>query len=354
MTDTNHAPVPGQSEILPRRVPWRAVIVFVLVACGLAWAVVLPLWLDGGLANPISGLLLPVMMFTPTVAMLVVVLMLRTPAQHRLRFLGMWPLRPAGRTILFLAIGLFGPWVLSLLIAGLAALCGWAILDPEQSVVAQQLAATLPGDVDRELIMTVIIVQIVATPFNAILSSMLAVGEELGWRGWLTPALRPLGTWATLLITGVVWGLWHAPIILLGYNFARPDVSGVLLMVAGCVAWGILLGWMRLRSASVWPAVLAHGSLNASAAVFLALFDARRLDLALAGPLGVAAWIVLAIVIAILLFTGQFRRQPVPPPPATATPVPVWAPAPQQARQRSHDEVADTGGNGSDTDGRAG
>lgn len=351
MTDMTHNPAAGDSAVFPHRVPWRAVIVFVILACGLAWAVALPLWLDGGLANPISGLLLPVMMFTPTMAMLVVVLVLRSPAQHRLRFLGMWPLRPAGRTILFLVLGLFGPWVLSLVIAGVSALFGWAIIDPERSVVAQQLAATLPGDVDRELIMTVIIVQIVATPFNAILSSLLAVGEELGWRGWLTPALRPLGTWATLLLTGVIWGLWHSPIILLGYNFARPDLFGVLLMVVGCVAWGILLGWMRLRTASVWPAVLAHGSLNASAAVFLALFDAGRLDLALAGPLGAAAWIVLAVVIAILLLTGQFRRQPTPLMPVAWSPAPGAVSAPP-ASSGSH--VADIGDSRSDTDGRAG
>lgn len=351
MTDSTLLPASGQPAIFPSRVPWRAVIVFVIVACGLAWAVTLPLWLNGGLANPIAGLLLPVMMFTPTIAMLVVVLVLRSPAQHRLRFLGMWPLRPAGRTILFLVLGLFGPWLLSLVIAGVSALFGWATIDPQNSVVAQQLAATLPGEVDRELITTVIIVQIVATPLNAILSSLLAVGEELGWRGWLTPALRPMGTWATLLLTGVIWGLWHSPIILLGYNFARPDLSGVLLMVVGCVAWGILLGWMRLRSASVWPAVLAHGSLNASAAVFLALFDAGQLDLALAGPLGVAAWIVLAVVIVILLLTGQFRRQPTPLFPVAWGHAPMSASAPASS---SGSDVADFGGNGSDTDGRAG
>ena len=60
MTDMTHNPAAGDSAVLPHRVPWRAVIVFVILACGLAWAVALPLWLDGGLANPISGLLLTV------------------------------------------------------------------------------------------------------------------------------------------------------------------------------------------------------------------------------------------------------------------------------------------------------
>ena len=80
-------------------------------------------------------------------------------------------------------------------------------------------------------------------------------------------------------------------------------------MIGGCMAWGVLLGWLRLRSASVWPAVLAHGSLNAAAGLIV-IFAASQPDLALAGPLGLAGWIVAAAVIAVLVVTGQFREQP--------------------------------------------
>jgi hypothetical protein len=146
-------------------------------------------------------------------------------------------------------------------------------------------------------------------PLGALVNAGFAFGEELGWRGWLLPALRPLGTWPALLLSGVIWGLWHSPVILLGYNFGRTDVTGVLFMVGGCVAWGVLFGWLRLRSGSVWPAVVAHGSLNAAAGMVV-LFAATHPDLALAGPLGVAAWLVAAVVILVLLLTGQFRVQP--------------------------------------------
>ena len=90
---------------------------------------------------------------------------------------------------------------------------------------------------------------------------------------------------------------------------ARTDLTGVLLMIGGCVAWGILLGWLRLRSASVWPAVIAHGSLNAAAGLVL-IVAATQPDKALAGPLGVATWIVLALLTVVLVLTGQFRAQP--------------------------------------------
>jgi membrane protease YdiL (CAAX protease family) len=157
-----------------------------------------------------------------------------------------------------------------------------------------------------------IVTQLVTMPIAAAtINALLAFGEELGWRGFLVPALRPLGTWATLLLSGLIWGLWHAPVILLGYNFARTDASGVLFMVGGCVAWGVLLGWLRLRSASVWPAVFAHGALNASAGLIGMLYAAgTTYDMAHAGPLGVAGWIACALVVVVLMVTGQLRKQP--------------------------------------------
>lgn len=82
-------------------------------------------------------------------------------------------------------------------------------------------------------------------------------------------------------------------------------------MVGGCVAWGVLFGWARLRTGSVWPAVVGHGALNASAGLFLVVGAAEApFDPALVSPLGVAGWIVLAAVTLTLALTGQFKRQP--------------------------------------------
>jgi uncharacterized protein len=69
---------------------------------------------------------------------------------------------------------------------------------PEPRVVAAaQIAAAL----------------LVAPAINAI----PAFGEEWGWRGWLLPRLIGLDTWPALLLSGLVWGIWHAPLTLLGY-----------------------------------------------------------------------------------------------------------------------------------------
>ena len=295
---------------LHSRVPWTAVTVFVAVSFALAWLVALPLWQGDGLAEPISVFLLPVMMFTPAVAVLIVTFVMRVPAPgHRARFLGLWPLRPAKRVIWLMVAGWLVPPLLVGLSILLSAALGFVQLDLTFAALSAELEKAVPAGAPLPPVQIIVFAQLAMIPLGALFNSIFAFGEEIGWRGWLLPALRPLGTWPALILSGAIWGLWHSPLILLGYNFGRTDITGVLFMIGGCVAWGVLLGWLRLRSASVWPAVIAHGSLNAAAGMVV-IFAAAQPDLALAGPLGIAAWIVVALVVVVLVLTGQFQRQP--------------------------------------------
>ncbi|MFS2280238.1 type II CAAX endopeptidase family protein [Microbacterium sp. OR21] len=291
-----------------------AIIGYIVIAMGLAWLVALPLWLGDGLASPLAGLVLPVMMYTPAVAVLFVMLVLRpVPRGQRLRFLGIWPLRPVKRVIWMSVIGLFGTIAVVVLSLAIAALCGWITLDLVTfSGFAEVLEAGPGGAVALPPLGILVTAQLLALPVAAVtVNAVAAFGEEIGWRGFLVPALRRYGTWPALLISGAVWGLWHAPIILLGHNFGRTDITGVLLMTAGCLAWGVLLGWLRLRSGSVWPAVFAHGAVNAAAGLPTLLYAAgTRPDPALAFTLGASGWIACALVTVVLLLTGQFGRQP--------------------------------------------
>jgi len=291
-----------------------ATIAFVVLAFAIAWLIALPLWLGNGLAEPYAAVLLPVLMYAPAAALLIVLLVFKpVPRGQRLRFLGMWPLRPAKRVVWLMVLGLLVPPLLVFVSVMLAGAFGWISLDLVRfSGFTEVLTSALPAGMPVPPAVVVIISQAVAIPLAAAtINALAAFGEEVGWRGFLVPALQRYGTWPALLISGAIWGLWHAPIILLGYNFGRTDITGVLLMVGGCIAWGVLLGWLRVRSASMWPAVFAHGALNASAGMFAWFYLAgTTTDLALSGPLGVAGWITCAIVIVILLLTGQFRRRP--------------------------------------------
>ena len=308
MTESTHQ----SSAQFPDRVPWLAVVAFIVVAFGLAWLVALPLWANGGLRNPMAKVVLVVMMYAPAAAALAVLQTVQRPRPTSIAaYLGVWPLRPEGRTLLFCLIGIFGG--ASLIIAGvfLAAALGFVRLD---LVHFSGFRAVVEYKTHRPLSKPaglLVAVQILMLPAGAMLNSVATVGEELGWRGWLLPSLRPLGTWPALIISGAVWGLWHAPIILLGYNFNEPNLFGVAMMTGNCVVLGILVGWLRLRSASVWPAVFAHGSINAAAGfASLVAMAGTSMDPVIAGPGGWVTWIVMGVVIAVLAATGQFRLQP--------------------------------------------
>ena len=304
------------TERMPK-VGLSAIVAYVLVAMGLAWLVALPLWLGNGLATPGATLLLPVMMYAPAAAVLIVMLVMRpVPRGQRLRFLGMWPLRPAKRVIWMSVIAVFGVFAVVLLALALASMLGWLKLDLVNFSGYEQILKANPAVAAAGKALTpvglLILTQLISMPFAAItINALAAFGEELGWRGFLVPALRRYGTWTALLVSGAIWGLWHAPVILLGYNFGRSDIAGVLLMTGGCIAWGVLFGFLRLRSGSMWPAVFAHGALNASAGLPLVLYAAgSQPDPAFALALGISGSIACAVVAVILLLTGQFRRQP--------------------------------------------
>ncbi|WP_257387518.1 CPBP family intramembrane glutamic endopeptidase [Tahibacter caeni] len=106
-------------------------------------------------------------------------------------------------------------------------------------------------------------------PFAPVFALLLAVGlfgalgEELGWRGFLLPKLVAGGVAHPLLISGLVWAVWHLPLIAFGGFYATPHTMLVTAAYAlSIVALGGVIGAVRLRSASLWPAVLLHAAHN--------------------------------------------------------------------------------------------
>ncbi|WP_228282463.1 CPBP family intramembrane glutamic endopeptidase [Brevibacterium atlanticum] len=307
--------------VVPHRVPWLEVGIFIVVAFGLAWLACLPLWLsDEGIGDPVALLICgSAMMFSPLVAGIVAHIVQRRRARDRgeamssaPRYFGFWPLRPFGRVIWMTVAAFFGIMVLVVLGYLVAAAFGWGRFDFTGLSAFKEQVATLPG-MSSIPVAVAVVGYLLLMIAGSLANFGVTIGEEFGWRGWLLTSLRPLGTWPALLIVGVIWGLWHAPLILLGYNFNRPDIVGLGLMVGGCVTLGILFGWLRLRTGSVWPAVAAHAALNGSAGMLLGLFltaGAPAPDSALVAYLGVSGWIVSALVTVVLVATGQFREQP--------------------------------------------
>jgi uncharacterized protein len=296
----------------------RGIVWFLVISFGLAWLLDLPMALSGGLNSP-WALLITVQNLTPAIATLLVARWI-SPLPHMRRATGLrWGAKGSrwGWYYLFTLVGmtlfnvaapfvgaLFGVFPLDL-----AHLSGLRVAMVDNG--GQQLLHQVP-------LQTIALVIIATLPLQALLISPLNFGEEWGWRGYLLPRLLPLGQWPALLISGAIWGLWHAPLILLGFDYPQHHILGVLLLTVFCVIIGVILGWTRLATGSVWPAVLGHASMDANQVLggaYVLLRAGAFPDTALAGLTGVTGWILPLLFIAFLALT---HRLPVRNPPDTA------------------------------------
>jgi len=123
-------------------------------------------------------------------------------------------------------------------------------------------------------------------------NAVAGFGEELGWRGLLQKELGFLGFWKSSALIGVIWGLWHAPIILQGHNYPQHPIAGVFMMTPLCVLLAPIFGYVRLKAKSVIAAAILHGSLNATAGLAIAVIEGGS-DLTV-GLSGLAGFISLA------------------------------------------------------------
>jgi hypothetical protein len=132
------------------------------------------------------------------------------------------------------------------------------------------------------------------TPF---INGLFGFGEELGWRGYLLPKLMPLGKTKAYLLLGAIWGLWHAPLILVGFNYPGYPLLGVLWMIGMVTALGIYMNEMTLRHRSSILAGWMHGLFNSQAyGIWRVLFpEVNPLWGGVTGLLGMLVWLGLGV-----------------------------------------------------------
>jgi membrane protease YdiL (CAAX protease family) len=131
---------------------------------------------------------------------------------------------------------------------------------------------------------------------GATLEVVFGAGEEIGWRGYMLTRLIDAGVPQPLLASGIIWALWHFPLILSGKYAAgpHPGISAAIFLV-GVVGIAYVIGILRLRSGSVWPAALLHGEWNG---IIQGPFDGSAI-----GP-GATTWVgESGILVAAVVFT---------------------------------------------------
>lgn len=132
-------------------------------------------------------------------------------------------------------------------------------------------------------------------------------GEEYGWRGFMVYETRNLGFFKSNLLIGTIWGLWHAPIILLGHNYPSYPIAGVGIMTLFCIAGAFMFAYVRVKSGSVIAACGLHGMFNATGALLM-LFNQNGHEL-VAHPAGLIGTLACAIfALCIIIFDTAFVK----------------------------------------------
>lgn len=251
---------------------------YFLLAFGMAWLcqvwASIVLLRDGNVA--LSQLILAASMFCPLIA----VLMVTKLYLHQPTGIGWKPrLKGKGKYVL---LAWFGPAVFTVL----GAVLYFAVFPSRLDTTGSYLIAAYGGEMDAQTLWSemgesigtyVLTLTAQAVSVAPWINMVPAVGEEAGWRGYMMPHLKKqLGLLNGRLLGGVIWGVWHWPLMLLvgyeyGTNYLGAPVLGLFVWCIVCFALNTLLDWLYEKTGCIWVPSIAHGAFNAVAALFVVL-----------------------------------------------------------------------------------
>lgn len=342
------------SVMTPARVNWPHVAWFLGLTFGLSWLTDLVLYLNGGLASPLKALLLQFQMLLPAFSAMFLgafffkespiyyqsnrsasrwfvyfylvltflyligsIAALIQPEQtvtisslllipNLIGLILLVVLRWKGGREAFAGAGLAGGNVRVWLVygVGLVAFYGLQtflnyvfksgqVVDLE-AAFPQLAAANLPASA----IMLIMALQmLIIGPF---LGLIIAFGEEYGWRGYLQTELTRLGRIRGVLLLGIIWGIWHWPMIWMGYNYPGQPIIGSIAMVFVCIILAYFLAYAVFKSNGIWTAAYLH-ALNNQALSFFVMTMIMPTSMLFSFGMGLPSLALGAIVVLMIL-----------------------------------------------------
>ena len=250
----------------------KNVKLYIAIAFGLIWAAGLALYLSGYIVASFSGaapLLVSICMFIPLVTTLICQKSSKEPLLR-----GMLTL-------------LFTDWISGI---------------DTHTEVMQALCESMPIGPAGAVAFTLLSGMLAGITINA----LFAFGEEVGWRGYLLKQFKGKSFLGTAVIIGIVWGLWHAPLILMGHNYPQHPQWGVLLMVVVCILMSFIIQYFRIKSGSVIVAAIMHGTCNAVAGTTMFFVGLDRFNDLLDGACGLAGMLAMLVVAAVIFLFDRY------------------------------------------------
>lgn len=286
-------------------------LLFTVIAFLFSWASMLPLYLSkSGLDSKIYFLLASLYMAGPMFSVIVVGKFIYREENLRKSLgitfrLNKW----------FVAAWIF-PVVLSVSVLGVGLLFPGVEFSPEMEgmferfeyLLSSEQIAVMEDQIGSMPVHPFWIMLLQGLAAGITVNAVLGFGEELGWRGMMHRELGPGKFWVTSFITGAVWGIWHAPIIIQGHNYPQHPAAGVFMMIVWCILISPLFSFIRIKSDSIIGAAVFHGSLNATGGLSVIVLKGGS-DLSI-GMTGLAGIIVLAVMdIILFVFINKKDRR---------------------------------------------
>ena len=291
---------------------WKRILIFLAITFGMTWGyclLVLYPMANGASLNGIPSielqLLTAAVMFFPALGVLLTRLITGEG------FRDSWLKPNFKKNIKVYLLAWFGPGVLTFLGCGLFFLLFPDSFDPELGYMMQLMEASgvSSSDMPMPLDMLMLVQGIQALFLAPVLNFVTCFGEEWGWRGYLVPKMsRQLPTVPMLLVTGLIWGLWHAPLTMIGHNYGVGypgfPFAGIAMMCLFCAVLGVFMSYVTLKTGSCIPAIIAHGAVNGISAMgiyFTADGGNPFIGPAPTGIIGMIPFLILAVFLAIRL-----------------------------------------------------
>ena len=295
----------------------RKEIVFVGLSLVLAWLVALPLWLSQSRPTWLIQVTALVMMPMPTLAAIIT---------HRIYhsdkpFIDVTALR-GGKPLTVLrwccvaSFSVVIQLIATIMVGALSGAGNFSFSDaavhtrlPHVPGVSSALdPSTLPP---AWLLLVIALVSGIIGGFS--FNAIAALGEEVGWRGWWASQRQGQNFWVNAVVIGAIWGLWHLPINMVGYNYPGANrVAACSMFVVYCICAGSLLLELRNRSHSIYPAAVAHSTINGLVGICALFMDSSPTMWLVYSPTGVVGCVILVVITLVL------RRIPARPPQASS------------------------------------
>ena len=284
---------------------------------GLGWGIQVVVWFITGnavvndpgnslLMSSIAQMIMAAMMFVPLLAVLL--------SGEKLKGMGWKPWISGNvRTLLFAwfmpaILTAIGTTIYFLIFPTHLDLTGEALIQIAGPEVLEQMTSqgiTYPAFVALSMVSVVTSVPIV--------NALVSVGEEAGWRGYMYPVLKEkFGKTGGRIIGGIIWGMWHWPLILLmgfkfGSDYIGAPVLGLPVFCISLICIGIICDYAYEKTGCIWYPSIIHGELNAAASVTLVMTTSKTAWARLLGPSahGLLAGVPIMICAVLIVAFGR-------------------------------------------------